>query len=61
MRKEDIKDSTLWKQFASNEREQEESRKRLVCLADCIIPGHGPLFRVMSSMKREFNCYDNNY
>ncbi|KAL3990883.1 Metallo-beta-lactamase family protein [Acanthocheilonema viteae] len=56
IRKEDMKDSMIWKQLAANETQQEESRRRLLCLADCIIPGHGPLFRITSSMKRELNC-----
>uniref|UniRef100_A0A0R3RJP1 Metallo-beta-lactamase domain-containing protein 1 n=1 Tax=Elaeophora elaphi TaxID=1147741 RepID=A0A0R3RJP1_9BILA len=56
IRKEDMKDSTMWKQLAANETQQEESRRRLLCLADCIVPGHGPLFRITSNMKRELNC-----
>ncbi|EFO20987.1 hypothetical protein LOAG_07501 [Loa loa] len=56
IRKEDMKNSMIWKQLAANEIQQEESRKRLLCLADCIIPGHGPLFRVTSNMKRGLNC-----
>ncbi|VDM09858.1 unnamed protein product [Wuchereria bancrofti] len=59
IRKEDLKDSRIWKQLATNEIQQEESRRRLLCLADCIIPGHGSLFRVKSSMKRMLNCPGN--
>ncbi|CAG9536818.1 unnamed protein product [Cercopithifilaria johnstoni] len=59
IRKEDMKYSTIWKQLAANETQQEESRKRLLCLADCIIPGHGPLFRITNNMKRELNCPSN--
>uniref|UniRef100_A0A5S6PMK7 Metallo-beta-lactamase domain-containing protein 1 n=1 Tax=Brugia malayi TaxID=6279 RepID=A0A5S6PMK7_BRUMA len=58
IQKEDMKDSRIWKQLATNEIQQEESRRRLLCLADCIIPGHGSLFRVKSSMKRMLNCPD---
>ncbi|VDK88022.1 unnamed protein product [Onchocerca ochengi] len=56
IRKEDTKYPTIWKQLAANETQQQESRKRLLCLANCIIPGHGPLFRVTGNMKRELNC-----
>ncbi|OZC09039.1 hypothetical protein X798_03970 [Onchocerca flexuosa] len=59
IRKEDMKYSTIWKQLTVNETQQQESRKRLLCLADCIIPGHGPLFRVTSNKKRELNCPGN--
>ncbi|MCP9264900.1 hypothetical protein DINM_020037 [Dirofilaria immitis] len=57
IRKEDMKYSSMWKQLATNEIQQEESRRRLLCLADCIIPGHGSLFQVTSNMKRESNCF----
>uniref|UniRef100_A0A915PWA4 Metallo-beta-lactamase domain-containing protein 1 n=1 Tax=Setaria digitata TaxID=48799 RepID=A0A915PWA4_9BILA len=56
LRKEDMKYPTMWRPLATNEAEQEESRKRLLCLGDYIIPGHGPLFRVTSNMKQKLNC-----
>lgn len=56
IRKEDMKYPMMWKPLAANETQQAESRRRLICLADHIIPGHGPLFRVTNSMKRRLNC-----
>ncbi|VDN07960.1 unnamed protein product [Thelazia callipaeda] len=59
IRKEDLKYPNIWKSLAINEMQQEESRRRLACIADHIIPGHGPIFRVTNRMKRKFKCIIN--
>lgn len=52
-REEDIRDSSVWQSAGSfNEIKQRLSRYTLSTLADYIIPGHGPMFR-MSEEYRE--------
>lgn len=46
---EDLEDESLWRVNSSNETEQEQNRKRLLTLADFIIPGHGGMFRIRQS------------
>lgn len=38
---EDMRFPLMWKPMAWSERTQETSRKRLICDADYIVPGHG--------------------
>lgn len=53
-RKEDIEDPKLWKEIAGSENPtlQFLNRQLVLDMADYIIPGHGPMFRVTTSMKR---------
>ncbi|KAK6645460.1 hypothetical protein RUM43_001737 [Polyplax serrata] len=45
--KDDLNDETIWKNAGSeNETEQEKSRKKILKIADYIIPGHGEMFKV---------------
>ncbi|GFT93734.1 metallo-beta-lactamase domain-containing protein 1 [Nephila pilipes] len=51
-RKEDIKNSDLWKITAGSENPslQFENRNKILHLADYIIPGHGPMFQVTEEL-----------
>ncbi|XP_053644711.1 metallo-beta-lactamase domain-containing protein 1 isoform X1 [Cherax quadricarinatus] len=52
-REEDITDPSLWKYVAGSENAelQEKHRNKVLLLADYIIPGHGPMFKVTKGMK----------
>ncbi|KAK3858913.1 hypothetical protein Pcinc_034931 [Petrolisthes cinctipes] len=54
-REEDIADPTLWKYTAGSENSesQEKHRNKVLLLADHIVPGHGPMFKVTNEMKKE--------
>ncbi|KRX96193.1 Metallo-beta-lactamase domain-containing protein 1, partial [Trichinella pseudospiralis] len=47
----DLKQSDLWERSSFNKVLQKESRKRILSLADHIIPGHDGMFEVKSSSK----------
>lgn len=53
-REEDIADPTLWKYVAGSEnsKSQEKHRNQVLLLADYIVPGHGPMFKVTTEMKK---------
>lgn len=42
----DLDDSTIWKEKSEDKELQEQSRQRVLEIADYIIPGHGPGFKV---------------
>lgn len=46
-REEDLTDDTLWRNLGGSEQPevQQQSRARILAIADHIIPGHGPMFR----------------
>ncbi|KAK7085575.1 hypothetical protein SK128_027780 [Halocaridina rubra] len=50
----DIEDPSLWKFVAGSEKpdEQEKHRNQMLILADYIVPGHGPMFKVTPNMKK---------
>ncbi|XP_045592201.2 metallo-beta-lactamase domain-containing protein 1 [Procambarus clarkii] len=52
-REEDIADPSLWKYIAGSENpeSQEKNRNKVLVIADYIIPGHGPMFKVTEHMK----------
>ncbi|XP_013772181.1 metallo-beta-lactamase domain-containing protein 1-like [Limulus polyphemus] len=52
-RKEDIKDISLWRDIAGSENPnlQLQSREHVLSIADYIIPGHGPMFKVTSELR----------
>ncbi|XP_065576249.1 uncharacterized protein LOC136037415 isoform X3 [Artemia franciscana] len=51
-REEDIEDQTIWRSAGSTDpQRQERSRLQLAELADYIIPGHGPMFKVTERMR----------
>lgn len=45
-RKEDLVDEQLWKQFSEFPDIQTKSRKKVLAVADYIVPGHGEMFKV---------------
>lgn len=53
-REEDIENSSLWKYVAGSENPetQEKHRNHILQIADYIVPGHGPVFRVTEHMKK---------
>ncbi|KAI6191011.1 Beta-lactamase domain containing protein [Aphelenchoides bicaudatus] len=53
---EDQQFPLMWKPMAWSERTQEASRRRLICDADFIVPGHGKVFKVTDKMKSNFKC-----
>jgi glyoxylase-like metal-dependent hydrolase (beta-lactamase superfamily II) len=68
---DDMRFPLMWKPMASNEKMQEASRKRLICDADYIVPGHGKVrffylensqllkfkvFKVTDKMRATFRC-----
>lgn len=42
----DLEDESLWRVNSSNPAEQDRGRKRVLAIADFIIPGHGEMFKV---------------
>ncbi|VDM36772.1 unnamed protein product [Toxocara canis] len=56
IRKEDLTYPLMWRPLSTNETQQAESRRRLLCLADYIVPGHGHMFAVTESIKNECGC-----
>lgn len=54
-RQEDLQDESLWLKLAGSEDEelQRSNRYKILGLADSIVPGHGPMFQVTESMKKE--------
>ncbi|CAL4059592.1 unnamed protein product, partial [Meganyctiphanes norvegica] len=54
-RQEDIADPSLWKYVAGSENPemQEKHRNQVLLLADYIVPGHGPMFKVTPEMKED--------
>lgn len=49
----------MWKPLAWDEKIQEESRRKLLCIADYIVPGHGKMFKVTDSIRRSVICETN--
>uniref|UniRef100_A0AC34GJQ9 Metallo-beta-lactamase domain-containing protein n=1 Tax=Panagrolaimus sp. ES5 TaxID=591445 RepID=A0AC34GJQ9_9BILA len=48
---EDLTDTNIWKSSSTDIAKQDESRKAIMCDADYIIPGHGPMFKVPEAQK----------
>lgn len=44
--KEDDSSTEMWKKESESVEKQEESRKVVMAVADFIVPGHGPIFKV---------------
>ncbi|XP_076639785.1 metallo-beta-lactamase domain-containing protein 1 [Colletes latitarsis] len=53
-KEEDILDPSIWKDLGTEELQKTQSNMRasVINLADFIIPGHGPMFRVTDSMRK---------
>lgn len=52
-REEDLEDPSIWREIGGSEQPQlqEKNRTKIIKLADYIVPGHGPMFRVTEKMK----------
>lgn len=52
---EDLKNENLWKYVAGSENPdiQQRSRSQVLQMADYIIPGHGPMFKVTPDMREQ--------
>lgn len=52
-KEEDIEDESIWISAGSdNETLQRENRRKVMRIADYIIPGHGPMFKVTNSYQK---------
>lgn len=52
-KEEDLKDPTIWQEAGSqNPQEQEKNRQKILHMADFVIPGHGPKFKVPIDVKQ---------
>ncbi|KAI9553573.1 hypothetical protein GHT06_021491 [Daphnia sinensis] len=55
-REEDIENPEVWRACGSiNPAQQENSRAIIAKLADYIVPGHGPMFKVTDTMKKKLS------
>lgn len=56
-KEEDILTPIIWQSLGTPEllKTQSVTRSRIINLADFIIPGHGPMFRITDSMKEIVN------
>ena len=48
---EDLTDSSIWRDVSEQSELQEKSRRRILQIADYIVPGHGKIFRVSPEYK----------
>lgn len=53
-KEEDISDPSIWRYIAGSDdpEKQERNRNKLLLHADWIVPGHGPMFKVVPYMKQ---------
>uniref|UniRef100_A0A915A8Q5 Metallo-beta-lactamase domain-containing protein 1 n=1 Tax=Parascaris univalens TaxID=6257 RepID=A0A915A8Q5_PARUN len=56
IREEDLTNPMIWTSMSANETQQRESRRRLLCTADYIVPGHGQIFAVTETIRRQHSC-----
>ena len=54
---ENENDLSIWQSLSSNIAMQQQSRERIVKLADYVVPGHGKMFRLTNSMKQSILNY----
>lgn len=55
-REEDIENEEIWRSAGSiNPEQQEKSRALIASIADHIVPGHGPMFKVTSDIRRKLS------
>ena len=49
-KQDDLADDSIWKEAGSeDEVQQEKNRRKVLEMADFIVPGHGPMFKVLHS------------
>lgn len=56
-KEEDILNPSIWKELGTPElrKVQSQMRSRVINLADFIVPGHGPMFRVTENLRSAVN------
>uniref|UniRef100_A0AC34FRH8 Metallo-beta-lactamase domain-containing protein n=1 Tax=Panagrolaimus sp. ES5 TaxID=591445 RepID=A0AC34FRH8_9BILA len=47
---------TTWRSDAWNPEIGDKYRAKVICTANCIVPGHGPVFSVTEEMRNRYNC-----
>ena len=53
-REEDIEQPEIWRSCGTvNPDQQEKSRAKIANIADYIVPGHGPIFKVTDAMRKK--------
>ena len=58
---EDLKDPQIWLGAGSENKEQQEiHRLRILGIANYIVPGHGPMFKVTDESKNSYHKLENN-
>ncbi|EEC08954.1 hypothetical protein IscW_ISCW005784 [Ixodes scapularis] len=52
---EDIDDPRIWREVAGSEdpKQQVKSRQMILHIADFVVPGHGPMFKVTDAMREK--------
>ena len=48
----DLEDPTIWEENSENRDLQRENRNKVLEIADYIIPGHGPMFKVLDKYRK---------
>ena len=49
-KEEDLTDDSIWMEAGSQDRKKQiESREKILNIADYVIPGHGPMFKVVKN------------
>lgn len=56
MFRDDFEENDLLKSMSHDYDLYQSNRRRIACISDYIVPGHGPMFQVDSDLKNEFNC-----
>jgi hypothetical protein len=51
-----LSDGQEWSRDAWSAKLGQENRKRVICVADAIVPGHGKMFRVAPEMRARLGC-----
>lgn len=51
---EDLENDSLWRSFSSNPEEHERNRRKILELANFIVPGHGDMFAVSQGKASQF-------
>jgi glyoxylase-like metal-dependent hydrolase (beta-lactamase superfamily II) len=52
---DDLEDSDIWQKNSEAPELQQQNRIEILQIADVIIPGHGPAFKVRHEYKREIS------
>lgn len=52
-KEEDLEDYTLWQENSQDPEQQQQFRMEMLHVADYIVPGHGPMFKVPEDYKKQ--------